>query len=74
MAVGIRGVRYRCAQCHHPFEVPADSEPTACPNCGAEAGLERVHGVPPSMRMFGFLLAGVIAAAVTGGVLSRIAG
>lgn len=67
-------MRVHCAQCHHGWDVPGDQEPTQCPNCGAEAGLEPVHAPPPAMRLFGMLLAGVIAAAVTGGVLSRFAG
>lgn len=65
-------VKVRCAQCHTVFEV--EGEPERCPSCKAEAGLERVVGVPGPMRLFGFLLATVIAVSVAGGVISRIAG
>jgi hypothetical protein len=52
----------------------AEGEPDRCPNCKAEAGLERVIGVPVSMQLFGWLLVAVIVVSVAGGVISRIAG
>lgn len=46
----------------------------ACPNCGAEAGLEPIHGIPQAMKLFGALLAVVVVVAFGGGIISRLAG
>jgi hypothetical protein len=66
-------MQFHCAQCHHAWSVEGDSEPEACPNCGAEAGLEAEHGVPPAMRYFGLLLAFVIVTALSGAMYGRFA-
>ena len=63
---------FACARCHHQFS--ADADPQVCPNCGAEAGLELHKGVPVPMKLFGLLVVGVLVAAFSGGVVSRIAG
>jgi DNA-directed RNA polymerase subunit RPC12/RpoP len=65
-------VTFACARCHHEFS--ADEDPEVCPKCGAEAGLERQKGVPVAMKLFGLLIVGVLVAAMSGGVVSRIAG
>lgn len=66
-------MRYLCSRCHHEFAAES-AEGLACPNCGAEAGLEPEHGIPPAMKMFGMLLTGVAVLAIGGGILSRIIG
>ena len=63
---------FACARCHHQFS--ADEDPHACPKCGAEAGLEPQKGVPVPMKLFGLLVVGVLVAAFSGGIVSRIAG
>ena len=63
-------MHYLCARCHHEFTAEAGGE-LACPNCGAEAGLEPVHGVPIAMKVFGMVLAAVVVFAIGGGLLSR---
>jgi hypothetical protein len=65
-------VQYLCSKCHHAFS--AEEAPSACPNCKAEAGLEPQKGVPMAMKLFGLLVVGVLAAAASGGLISRIAG
>ena len=67
-------VQYRCARCHQEFSSTATGAELACPNCKAEAGLEPVHAVPVAMKLFGMVVAGVIALAVGGGLLSRLMG
>lgn len=62
---------FRCSQCHHESD---SDELERCPECGAEAGLEPVGGIPGPMKLFGLLLAGVIVAAIAGGLMSRMAG
>lgn len=49
-------MRYVCSYCHTRFE--AEPAPhLVCPNCKAEAGLERVVGEPPpAVRYFGVFL------------------
>lgn len=49
-------MRYVCSFCHTPFE--AEPAPIlVCPNCKAEAGIERVlDQAPPAMRYFGAVL------------------
>ncbi len=66
-------MHYRCARCHHEFASEGD-ERLACSSCGAEAGLEPIHGTPVAMKLFGLLLGGVIVMAVGGGLLSRMVG
>lgn len=58
-------VDLRCSQCHHAFSAEGDRE-TACPRCGAAAGLEAQTRVPVAMKLFAVLLAGVIVASVAG--------
>jgi hypothetical protein len=65
-------VTFACARCHHQFTAAED--PGVCPNCGAEAGLEPQKGVPIPMKLFGLLVVGVLVAAFSGGIVSRIAG
>ncbi|MEM7158739.1 MAG: hypothetical protein AAF799_38210 [Myxococcota bacterium] len=66
---------YLCARCHHEFSAPDDGDAAlACPNCGAEAGLEPIHGIPQAMKLFGALLAVVVVVAFGGGIISRLAG
>lgn len=64
-------MQLHCAQCHHAWAIDEGSQPEACPNCGAEAGLEPEHGIPPAMRYFGFVLALVVVVALSGGLLGR---
>jgi len=64
-------VRYHCSTCHARFD--ADAEPSECPRCHAEAGLERQTGTALPIRLFGALLACVITAALVGGLLGRFA-
>ena len=63
---------FACARCHHQFT--ADDDPSTCPKCGAEAGLERQKGVPMPMKLFGLLVVGVLVAAFSGGIITRVAG
>jgi uncharacterized paraquat-inducible protein A len=65
-------VTFACARCHHLFTAEAD--PSTCPKCGAEAGLERQKGVPMPIKLFGLLVVGVLVAAFSGGIITRIAG
>ncbi|MCA9710105.1 MAG: hypothetical protein KDK70_29975 [Myxococcales bacterium] len=66
-------MHYLCARCHHEFAAEAEGE-IACPNCKAEGGLERVHGVPVAMKLFGMVLAAVAVFALGGGLVSRMVG
>jgi len=59
-------MQYKCAQCHHAWSVEGESEPHACPNCKAEAGLEPEHGIPFAMMAFGLSLAGAAIASIVG--------
>lgn len=65
-------MEYHCSACHTAFS--ADDAPHRCPKCGVEAGLELQHAVPMPMRLFGFLLASVLAASVVGGAVALFAG
>lgn|GEM_PF-1206770 len=68
---------YLCSKCHTRLEGEGENKedpPHRCTNCGAEAGLEKEKGVPPAMRYFGFVVAGAAVAAISGSVISRIAG
>ncbi|MGH1340032.1 MAG: hypothetical protein ACRBN8_00665 [Nannocystales bacterium] len=68
---------YLCSQCHTRIEGGGESKderPHRCPQCGAEAGLEKEKGIPPAMRYFGFVVVGAAVAAVSGGIISRVAG
>lgn len=68
-------MNYLCARCHHEFSVDGDGdELPPCSKCGAEAGLEPIHGIPMAMKLFGAVLGGVIVLAIGGGLLSRIMG
>jgi len=70
-------VTYVCSKCHTHLEGEGDNHadrPHRCTNCGAEAGLEAVKGVPAAMRYFGFIVAGAAVAALSGGIISRLAG
>lgn len=61
-------MRYVCSFCHERFEAEPAPLPV-CPNCKAEAGIERVVGEPPNaMRYFGVFLL-VTTALALGGVL-----
>lgn len=64
-------MEYLCAKCHHAF---SGEDAHRCPNCGAEAGLEETHAVPPAMKYFGVLVAGVLAIALGGDLIGRLAG
>lgn len=63
-------MEFRCSQCHHSWSVEGDQEPAQCPNCKAEAGLERQAGIPVPMKAFGLILGGAIVLAVVGTALS----
>ena len=70
-------VTYVCSQCHTHLQGEGDNHaerPHRCTNCGAEAGIEPVAGVPPAMRFFGFIVAGAAVAALSGGIVGRLAG
>ena len=72
-------VTYVCSRCHTHLEGEGENHeggdrPHRCPHCGAEAGLEEVKGVAPAMRYFGFIVAGAAVAALSGGIVSRLAG
>jgi NAD-dependent SIR2 family protein deacetylase len=64
------GVEYRCSACHNQFA--SDDEPHGCPKCGALAGLEVQHGTPLPMRLFGMLLASVLAVSAVGGAVALL--
>ncbi|MEM9461184.1 MAG: hypothetical protein AAGF11_43875 [Myxococcota bacterium] len=66
-------MHYVCARCHHEFSADAEGG-IACPNCGAEAGLERAHAVPVAMKLFGMVVAAVVVFAIGGGLVSRLWG
>ena len=66
-------MHYLCARCHHEFAVEGEGE-LVCPSCGAEAGLEPIHGVPVAMKIFGMVLAAVVVFAIGGGLVSRLVG
>lgn len=56
---------YECARCHERFTV--DGEAHVCPNCGAEAGLEKHKArLPFPMMAFGGLLATAVLMALVG--------
>ncbi len=58
-------VLYECARCHERFSV--DAEPEKCPNCHAEAGLEKHKAqLPFPMMAFGGLLATALLMALVG--------
>ena len=61
-------MRYVCSYCHTGFE--AEPAPILeCPNCKAEAGLERVASEPPpAARYFGLFLL-ITAILAVGGAL-----
>lgn len=67
-------VAYVCSQCHTRLEGEGENPPHRCTNCGAEAGIEKEKGIPDAMRYFGFVVAGAAVAALSGGIISRIAG
>ena len=67
-------MQVQCANCHTAFDLEEGGEHTACPNCGAEAGLEPVKGIPPAMRTFGVVLGLVVASVIVGDLVSRIVG
>jgi len=70
-------VAYVCSQCHTRLEGQGEGgtePPHRCTTCGAEAGLEKEKGVPPAMRYFGFVVAGAAVAALSGSIVSRLAG
>ncbi|HET6584922.1 MAG TPA: hypothetical protein VFG69_15805 [Nannocystaceae bacterium] len=64
-------MRYHCSTCHTRFD--AATEPSECPNCHAEAGLERQTGTPLAVKLFGALLACAITAALAAGLVGRFA-
>ncbi len=64
---------YVCSQCHTHLEGDGDNPPERCSNCGAEAGIEKEKGAPPAMKYFGVVVIGAFIAAVSGGIISRIA-
>jgi hypothetical protein len=68
-------VEVHCSRCHLRFDLATDDKVGPhCPRCKAEAGLERVMGVPLPMRLFGALLGTVLVAALAGGIMSRLVG
>lgn len=62
-------MRYVCSYCHAGFE--AEPAPILeCPNCHAEAGIERVVGEPPpALRYFGLFLLVTTLLALGGAVI-----
>ena len=63
---------YQCSQCHHVWQ--AEAPPPVCPNCHAEAGMERHGAVPLAMRLFSGWLLLAILVAVSGSVFARLYG
>ena len=63
----------RCSACHHRFAVAEGTSEPRCPNCGAEAGLEPIERAALPMKLFGALLVVVVAVAIAGSVLGKIA-
>jgi uncharacterized paraquat-inducible protein A len=63
-------VDYRCSACHHAFA--SEDEPHRCPKCGVEAGLEVQRATPLPMRLFGALLASVLAVSAVGGAVALL--
>ncbi len=64
-------MRYVCSHCHTPLDAEPEDEHEVCPNCKAEAGIEKLEDkAPPAMQYFGLIL--LIAAIATIG--SSLAG
>ncbi len=65
---------YLCSQCHTHLQGEGEESPHRCTHCGAEAGIEKEKAAPPAMRYFGFVLVGAAVAALSGSIISRVAG
>ncbi len=65
---------YVCSQCHTRLQGEGDEPPHRCTNCGAEAGIEKEKAPAPAMRYFGFVVVGAAVAALSGSIISRVAG
>ena len=49
-----------CSRCHHRIEQSDGDVAHACPQCGAEAGLEEVLPTPFAVRLFAVCLVGAV--------------